>query len=126
MKIKNKKNKQTPKIDDVLTFFFLMNNIISDDNVLEEKNGLISENPEISYIGQKSVILNPYSSAVPQPHRAFPRFALWFRLCSGLGCALPWTLLFAPSCLSKISSDGFPSMELCSLHVPTASVHTST
>lgn len=49
-----------------------------------KKNGLISENPEISYIGQKSIILNPYSSAVPQPHRALPRFALWFRLCSAL------------------------------------------
>lgn len=85
-----------------------MNDIISDDNVLEGKNGLISENPEISYIGQKS-------AAVPQPHQALPGFA------PGSGCALPSTLFLAPSYLSKISSNVFPSMKLCSLHLPTAS-----
>lgn len=42
-----------------------MNGIVSEDNVLEEENGFTSENPEISYIGQMSVILNPYNSAIP-------------------------------------------------------------
>ena len=47
-----------------------------------EKNELTSENPEISYIVQKSVILNLYNSAIPQPHQALPG------LYSSLGCAL--------------------------------------
>ena len=57
---------------------------------------MISKNPEISYIVQKSVIVNPDSPVIYNHVRHFLGL---FRLCS-----LPWAPFLASSHLSKISS----------------------
>lgn len=78
-----------------------------------EKNGLISENPEISHIGQNFVTLYCSNPAIPQPHQVFLRFALMLRLCT-----LPWTRFLAPSLhLSKSSSNVFSSTKLSFLYL---------
>lgn len=63
-----------------------MKDLVTEDSLLE-KIGLISENPEISYIGQKFVILNPYNPAISQPHQVF-RFALAQAMLSALNALL--------------------------------------
>lgn len=63
-----------------------MKDIVTEGSLLE-KIGLISENPEISYTGQKFVILNPYNPAIPQPHQVL-RFALAQAVFSALNTLL--------------------------------------
>lgn len=70
----------------VMFWHFLMKDLVTEDSLLE-KIGLISENPEISYIGQKFVILNPYNPAISQPHQVF-RFALAQAMLSALNALL--------------------------------------
>ena len=107
-------NQEKNKISDVLTSFWT--NGIFQRTVYWRK--MISENHEISYIVQKSVIVNP-DSPVIYNH---------VRHCLGLFrlCCLPWALFLASSHLSKIISCVFLYMKFSFICLSTASGESET
>jgi len=107
-------NQEKNKISGVLTSFWM--NGIFQRTVYWRK--MILENPEISYIVQKFVIVNPDSPVI---YNHIRHFLGLFRLCS-----LPWALFLASSHLSKISSCVFLYMKFSFLCLSTASGESET